>query len=597
MINKLSTTQGGYVVILNTLIFVVVSTFITYALAAPLLSSNRATGELLHSKRAFVAANSTTEEVLYKMKKNYSVPTSETITLGDVSTTASVASTFSGRTVSVSANDENVSRSLRVDVAESTGVSFNYGMQTGRGGFELYGGAQVFGNIYSNGTIIGYGGAYVSGSVVSASGLNPIVHQSNSGPAIPTHSLIFGGQLVSNDQKPQDFAQSFTVSTTTPVSAVRLYLRKYADVWMNDTTVRIVNNTSNRPGNTTLASATLQASQVTTSYNYLTLPFTSQVVLTPGTTYWLVLDTSNTWNSYYMLAANLNGYSNGVARFGEYGNSSWSNPNPSNLDAYFDLYIGGEAGGVQGMPNNRLSVDGDVWARNVSGVNANGILYCQGASYTNKTCNISRPDPVQQPLPISDGNIETWKTEAEAGGVHNGNLTVGNWPTQHVTMEARKINGNLVVTSGGSLTVSGTLWVTGNITVEGGAVVKLANSYGSKSGVIVTDGRMVATGGGKFEGNNVSGNYILLVSNSTCPTGNGCGGNPAMTLDGGAGAVILNAQKGVLRITGGAKAKQATAEKIIMDGGTQLNYETGLMDMSFNSGPSGSWSISRWSEI
>lgn len=447
--------------------------------------------------------------------------------------------------------------------------------------------------LYSNGDIVGFGGATITGGATAANGSSPTQHITNGGVGVPSQEVIFGGQLVWNDKKPEDAAQSFTVSTTTPVTSIRLYIKKYANVWMNDATVRITNNTNSRPGNSTLASATISANNVTTSYNHLSIPFSSNPVLTPGTTYWLVIDTQNTWNSYYMLGANNNGYAGGVAKTGTYGGSSWSNTSPSGLDIYFDLYVGGEVGGISGIQNNRLTIGGDGWAHEISGTNANGTLYCQGSSYTNKACDTSRPDPVQQPFPISDGNIEAWKQEAEAGGVHTGDLNIG-W--EGGSIGPKKIEGNLSVSGGGTLTVTGNLWVTGNVVINGGGSVKLADSYGDTAGVIVTDGRMRASGGGQFIGNNIAGNYLLLVTTSSCPVGS-CGGENAIQIDGGAGAVILNAQKGTLRMSGGAEAKQATAETIIMDGGTEVHYETGLMDMNFNSGPSGAWSISSWSEI
>ncbi len=591
--------QGGYVVILNTLIFVAVSTFVVYALSVPLLSSNRATSDILASKRAFIVAQSATEETLYKMKRQMTVPAFDTVTLDGVSADVSVAAAFGGRTIQVSGVDEAVERKVRVAVSESTGVSFNYGLQTGQGGFDLYGGAKVFGNLYSNGNIVGYGGAQISGSVTVANASAPVADQSNGTVGIPPNEILFGGRLVWDDIKPNDVAQSFQVSTSTPVTSVRLYMKKVVnrdDVPPN-ATVRITNNTNDRPGNITLASATLQSSSVTTSYNYLTLPFTSTPVLTPGTTYWLVLDAADDkWDNYYVIGANSNSYTNGVAKTGTYGGSSWNNTSPAGLDIFFDVFVGGQTGKITGLQNNRLTIGGDAWANTISGANVTGTMYCQASSYANKPCNTSRPDPVQQPYPISDGNIEAWKQEAESGGTQVGNLTVGIWPTQHVTLGAKKIVGNLHVTGGGSLTIEGTLYVTGSITVDGGATVRLANSYGNNSGVIITDGRIITTGGGKFEGNGVTGNYIVLITTSTCPQGS-CGGNPAITLDGGAGAVVLNAQKGTARVTGGAKAKQLTAEKIIMDGGTEVRYETGLQDMNFNSGPSGSWSISSWEEI
>lgn len=581
-------------VIINVLILTLLTTFISYAIATPLLSSSRAADDILESKRAFMVAGSALDETLYKMKRQMTVMPSETLTLDDVSASVSVSTTFEGRIIQVSAATAEVERNLRVEVAESQGVSFSYGLQSGRGGFEMSGGAGINGNVYSNGNVIGSGGPWVTGSVTVANGADPALHQTSSGTMPPQNELVFGGQLVWNDVKPQDVAQSFTVSTTSPLSSVRLYIKKYANVWMNDATVRVTNNVSGRPGNTTLASATLSANQVTTSFNYLSLPFSSQPTLNPGTTYWIVVDTANSWNSYYILGAAPDIYASGMAKTGQWGGNSWNDTSPSGLDAYFDLYVGGQTGRISGVSVG--SAGGDAWAHEVSNSTVTGTIYCQAGSGNNKACDTTRTDPAQQPFPVSDGNIEAWKTEAEAGGVQTGNVTIGPWPNQTASMGPKKIVGNLTVSSGGVLTVNGTLWVTGNIVVSGAGIIKLADSYGGQSGVIVTDGRVSVSGGGQFANNGQSGSYIMVVTTSTCPTGS-CGGSPAISVSGGTGSVILNAQKGTINFSGGASAKQATAEKIIMSGGTTVNYETGLADMNFSSGPSGSWSITSWSEI
>ncbi|MEX2341097.1 MAG: choice-of-anchor R domain-containing protein [Candidatus Paceibacterota bacterium] len=572
------------------------STFVVYALANPLLSTNRATNNILHSKQAFVAANSSIDEVLYKMKNQMSVPSYEVITVGGIETEVSVSTTFSGRTVQVESEVENVTRRLKVDVAESTGVSFNYGLQTGRGGIEMSGSSGIEGNVYANGNIIGGGSTYITGSATAASGADPTLHQSNSGALPAPQEILFGGQLTSNDKKPEDAAQSFTVSTTTPVTSVRLYIRKYANVWMNDVTLRLTTNTSSRPGNTTLASVVIPASQVTTSYNHISLPFDTQPVLTPGTTYWLVLDTQNTWNSYYMLGANQDGYAGGVAKTGVFGGSSWNNTNPSGLDMYFDLFVGGETGKIDGGTSiGDIDIGENAWAHNVHGADVGGTLHCQGGTYINKPCDTSRPDPVPQPLPISDGNIAAWKAEAEAGGVTSGDVSYTG--STHASIGPRKIEGNLTVGNSAQLTINGTLWVTGNVTLSGSGIIKLADSYGTNSGIIVSDGRISGGGSAQFNGNGQVGSYMLVVTTSACPISGSCGGNPAVNVNGSAGSVILNAQKGHLVFSGSAHAKQATAEKIVMSGSTVVQYESGLADPNFISGPSGSWSISDWSEI
>lgn len=582
---------GGYVLILNALIFLAISFFIIGAIIAPLVASNRATRAHIASTQSFMLAGSASEEALYKLKNQMNLASSETLTLQSGEAQITVATGLDGKTVQVQSDVDDYVRAIHVRLTEHTGVSFNYGLQAGRGGFEMSGGAQINGNVYSNGNIVGSGAPIITGGATVANGADPVADQSNSGPATPSQSISFGA-----NNTPQDVAQSFHVATTTPVTSVRVYMKKSTNNWMNNITVRLTTDNGGKPSKTTLASANLGAQQITTSYNYLTIPFSSTPSLNPGTPYWIVFDTNTTWGSQYSLAATSNTYADGVGKTGSWASSNggtWSDTSPSGLDAYFDLYVGGETGLISGIYIGQSG--GDAWAHEVVNSHMYGNLYCQASSGTNKACDTSRPGATQQPFPISDGNINDWKSEALAGGVTVGNISYSGADVD--TLGPQKIEGNLTVGAGATLNVSGTLWVTGNVSVTGGAVIRLADSYGNASGVIVTDGRVTASGGGQYQGNGLSGSYILMITTSTCPVGSCGGNNPAVSVTGGTGAVILNAQKGTITFNGGAQAKQATAEKIIMTGGTTVNYETGLADINFSSGPSGSWTIEEWDEI
>ncbi len=579
-------TQAGQVVILNTLLFFALSTAIIFAVVYPVISGFQVTSSFTKSKKAFMVANSASNEAVYKLNASMGLDASETVSLAQGSANIVVSDTSDGKTVTIQSDVETYERNYEIKLLQGAGVSFNYGLQTGQGGFEMSGGAGINGNVYANGDIIGTGGPWITGTAISANISDPVVVTSNNGGTIdPAHSLSLGGNSVS---VPQDIAQSFTVSTTTPISSVRILVKKTGNPWSN-VTLRIKNNSSGNPGNTTLAQGTISNSTVTSSFNYLTVPLTSTVSLVPGTTYWIVLDNStNFWGPTYSFGANDNTYSGGVAKISANG-SSWTNASPSTYDIYFDVYVGGSTGIIQG-----ISVGGDAWAHDITNSTVSGAAYCQGGSGNNKSCDTSRPDPVQQPWPISEGNILEWKDIATEGGATS---TVSLGSSDVRSMGPMKINGNLSVGGGAILNVTGTLYVTGNITVNGGGIVRVSPSMGGSSAIIVTDGRVNAGGGGQFQGSGTSGSYILLVTTSTCPTGTGCSGNDAVSVSGGTGAVVLNAQYGTMRFSGGAQAKQATANKIIMDGGTTVNYESGLSNPNFTSGPSGAWVIDAWKEV
>ena len=470
-------------------------------------------------------------------------------------------------------------------------MSFNYGLQVGQGGFDLSGTAGIIGNVYSNGDIVGSNGSYVTGSAVSANVADPVAVVSNTGVVDPLYGIEFGGST-----KPEDAAQSFSVSTTTPISSLRALLKKSGSASMNNITLRIVSDNSGKPSKTTLAQATISAPTITTTFNYISIPLDSHASLTPNTTYWIVFDAVPVASQYYVLGANDSEFAGGGPKTGTWASSNggtWNNTVPSTLDAYFDIYVGGSTGIIDGITVGTATT-GDAWSYEVKDSTVAGTIYCQTDSGNNKTpCDTSRGLPVQQAFPISDGNIQDWKTEATDAGATT-TLSYGGGTYE---LGPIKINGDLDVGSGAVLHLNGTVYVTGNISVGGNATIKVNPSLNNKTVVLVTDGRIQSNGGGQFAGSGTPGSYILLITTSTCPTGAGCSGSNAVEINGGAGSVVINAQKGTLQFGGGAEAKQATAYKIIMGANSTVTYESGLSNSVFTSGPSGAWNISSWEEV
>ncbi len=591
--NKLN-TQKGQVIIINTLLFFTLSTSIIFAVTSPVISSFQITKSFTKSKQSFLLANSAANEALYKLNTNKDLASSEVVSLAQGSAIITTADTGSGKTISVGSDVESFERNYQISLSTGEGVSFSYGLQVGQGGFDMAGGAGVIGNIYSNGDVLGSGGVYVTGSVVAANVSDPLVVTSNnSGTIDPPTQINFGGNTT-----PQDLAQSFTVSTTTPVSSVRILIKKSGTAWMNNITMRIVADNAGKPNKTTLAQATISAPTVTSTFNYLTVPLTSTVVLTPGNIYWVVFDTATTWGQYYALGANDATFLGGQAKTSAAGWSSsnggtWVATSPTTLDAYFDVYVGGSTGIIKGITVGTGGV-GDAWSFEVKDSTVAGNVYCQAGSGNNKACDTSRSNPVQQSYPISDGNIDDWKAEAIAGG---STTTISLGGSSVKSIGPIKVNGNVTVGSGAILNINGPVYITGNLSVQGGGKIRINPSLGATSAVIVADGRVDSGGGGVFQGSGTAGSYILVITTSTCPTGSGCSGNNAIEVSGGSGAVVLNAQKGTIEFTGGAQAKQATGNKIIMEGGTTVTYEAGLMNPNFVSGPSGSWKVDSWKEV
>jgi hypothetical protein len=585
--------RRGQAVIIIVVLFLFISTTVVLGITNPILRQVKITKDFIAARQSYFLAEAGIEDVLFRLKNNVTTSSAETLTFDGSTVDTIITTTANGKTIRSDASVNSAFRAVETKITIGEGISFNYGVQSGNGGFIIEGGSIVNGNVYSNGDISGDGGAIITGSAVAAGDGTVSLEQSNDAPLPPTQSVLFR-----NTSAAQDFAQSFQVATTTPINRIGFYIKKNGGP--ADMALHIVNDAGGSPGTTNVLTTpvTVAASLISTSYGWIEVNLTDGPVLTPGTTYWIVLNNASQHSSSnYTMAANT-GYASGLAKIGQFA-GAWNNTSPAGLDGYFKIYVGtGTTATIYGDGFDYLNVgtdEGDAWAHTVNSVDTTGTVYCQvGSGNNGNVCNTSRPDPVPQPFPISDANVSTWKDQADSGTVYNGNLTVGFAGT---TTGPLKINGNLSINGGGTFTMTGTVWVTGTITVTGGGKVRLASSYGTNSEVMIADSYIDISGGGAFSGSGQVGSYPLLLSTSDCPVSASCSGKNAIRLSGGAGAVVLYAQNGTLQLIGGTSAKGMTGKTIRISGGGTVSYESGLMNQNFTSGPSGGWEITSWKEV
>lgn len=591
---KKNINQKGNVLILTTMFFVGISLSVTLGLIVPAVRTHKIAEHTLHSKRSYQLAESGVEDVVYRLKAGMDVQTSETLLLGDMQTITTLSDISSTQKEIVSLGDsKDRERKIRAVITQGEGVSFNYGVQTGQGGMSLSGSSGINGSVYSNGSIIGTGSPFITGAAIAANATPLDIHIQNGTTGTPTHTITFA-----NSNTTQDIAQKFVVTEALPLNKLQLYIRKQGNP--SNATVTIRSGGVTDPGSTIVATGTLSASLVTTTFSLVDIVFSSSPLLQTGVTYWFVVDSGTNASNHYVIAANNNGYANGNVRIGRLGNS-WGNPTPSSLDIGFNLLLGGISSIISGDSQwSRLRVGtsgtGLAHAEIVNNTSTPSELYCKSGTGNNKSCDTSAPIPSPQPWPVSEGNIDAWKTEAAEGGTTVGNVNAGSgWQT--VAMGPRKIEGNLSVGGSATLNVTGTLWVTGDLTINGSGRMQLANTYGNLSGVVIVDGKVTIGGSSPVTGSGAAGSFIMIVSNSDCPTGPSCAGANAISVSGSAGAVVLVAQNGTLSFSGSGSAKQATAYKITLSGSTTVTYDSGLANMNFSSGPSGTWNIEEKKEI
>ena len=255
-----------------------------------------------------------------------------------------------------------------------------------------------------------------------------------------------------------------------------------------------------------------------------------------------------------------------------------------------DVIISGNEHKLQGV-----SVGNNASVYTCQNANITGTLfYVSGGSFA--TCDYGSavdlgPEEIADiPLPISQDQINEWQIEAAAGGINSNNITVAGiqylGPIQIGTPAAPK---NLIVN--GTLKVTGTIYVTGNITVNNSAELSLDASYGSLSGVIIADGVILVENNAVLSGSGQAGSYILVLSTKSDIA------SPVINVRNNAGGAIFYTNSGLIYLKNNMKAREITGYKVQLENKAEIQYESGLENANFSSGPGGGWEVQSWSEI
>jgi len=231
---------------------------------------------------------------------------------------------------------------------------------------------------------------------------------------------------------------------------------------------------------------------------------------------------------------------------------------------------------------------------------AKTLTYVSGGSVVGCTAGESiksRPNEIgPEDLPISQAQIDAWKSEAASGGIYGGNYIADNssvslGPIQIGTPADPK---NLTVINGARLRVTGTIFVTGNINFSNNVIIELDQaSYGSTGGVILANGKADIRNNAVLTGSGEIGSYILVLStnNSLDPA------SPAISINNNAQGAIFYTSSGLIVISNNVRAREITGYKVKISNNAEVQYESGLANAGFSGGTGGSWKIIDWKEI
>ena len=152
-------TERGAAMLLFIIFFVIAISSLLAVLGRNLTSDIYTIGSVTSAKQSYLVGEASLEEVGYRIidgADDIDTAFLDTL-LGMASTTVTHDSDADTYTIRTSATTGRSVRENILVLERAPGSSFNYGVQSGNGGFFLNNNAEIKGNIYSNGHIVGSG--------------------------------------------------------------------------------------------------------------------------------------------------------------------------------------------------------------------------------------------------------------------------------------------------------------------------------------------------------------------------------------------------------------------------------------------------------
>lgn len=478
-----------------------------------------------------------------------------------------------------SKQNAKVRRTVKATVSKGVGISFNYGVQVGEGGLEMFNDSTINGSLYSNGSVQMGNNARILGDAYVAGGTAPMPDQEHDCTMPNCADFIFGKNVGGQDVL--DVAQSFKPGSGNYINKVALKLKKISTP--PDILVRIMSDQSGRPNkNNVLASGVLTANLVTSQYGFVEVTLSTTPYLNTDTPYWIMMDTSSNPANYWSWSSDLSqGYTRGQAKW----SPNWQAGNPTwNLvsgDLNFKTYMGGLPTSIIG--SNGATIGGDAKANTLQNLTiSEGAYYQTSQNITAGSYHPNSPDPPPQNMPVSEANIQAWKDGAEQSGIYTGDIT-----SCPGSLGPGKYVGNVNLNNNCTVTITDPVWITEDLSLNNNITFRLDSGYGSASGVVIVDGRIHVSNNIVIRGSGTAGSFLMMLSTYDSRTN----GIEAVKISNGGNSGIFYAPFGIAEVENNNHLNELTAWKIELENGVTIDYDTGLASAFFTSGPSGSYSL------
>lgn len=247
-------------------------------------------------------------------------------------------------------------------------------------------------------------------------------------------------------------------------------------------------------------------------------------------------------------------------------------------------------GEVRANTINRSIISSNAYYQTID-----GQTKVNGASCPNDKCFPSSPDPLSKPMPINDDDVNGWKTEiinaanpvllpntadCEASGNHLLNTYCVITDT---ILGLQKIEADLYINGGTTLTLTGNLWATGKIILQNNGIIKIDPSLDWGSAVIITDDIVDVGENFSIAGSGDPRSFVLILStnSSVDPTA------PAVYASNNSNSIVFAAINGMLRVKNNGSLNAAAAKELWLEPRSRVTYNPFLASFSIPGGGGG----------
>ncbi len=159
--------NSGQAMLTMVVFFMFASIVVVFGIINPILKEAAISKNLVSSYQSYYTAQSGLEDVYYRIINSKQYTTREDLSLNNSTTTTQTSDIANGKQITALGTTSSLARKLQMNILLGTGISFHYGVQSGRGGFVLQNSSSIIGNVHSAGSVTGAGN-YVYGDVVSS---------------------------------------------------------------------------------------------------------------------------------------------------------------------------------------------------------------------------------------------------------------------------------------------------------------------------------------------------------------------------------------------------------------------------------------------